>query len=276
MKKPHTIKIELTQGCNRSCHFCPFSKLYKNNINFLKLSTINLLINQIKSWDNKFRIEMAMFGEPTLNPNIIPILKKIRELKKSQLMLCTNGDMLRKNTEENISKLFDAGLNILTIDCYETSTYNYFKKLNKKFNIFDFYKDNYPLYTHKNFNQKHIVLLDSVFKRDGESPLRKIHNYAGATQKNIPEQPFNKTCVIPFRELTVDYKGDVLFCCHDGRKQLIINNIKKQHIKNIWFSKKYNYYRKKLLAKNRNFIPCKECDYFGGFRKGLIYNWFEK
>ena len=63
----------------------------------------------------------------------------------------------------------------------------------------------------------------------------------------------------------MDYQGDVLMCPHDWGKKVILGNLNKNKLIDIWFSKKSMGIRKMLNNSNRNFSPCNICDVDGTF-----------
>ena len=72
-------------------------------------------------------------------------------------------------------------------------------------------------------------------------------------------------CYIPSYTFFLDYQGDVLMCPHDWGKKLILGNLNKQKLLDIWFSNKSMQIRKTLNKSNRNFKPCNVCDVEGTF-----------
>ena len=52
-------------------------------------------------------------------------------------------------------------------------------------------------------------------------------------------------------------------CPHDWGKKLILGNLNKEKLIDIWFSKKSMRIRKMLNQSNRNFSPCNVCDVDG-------------
>ena len=72
-----------------------------------------------------------------------------------------------------------------------------------------------------------------------------------------------KTLAIFLLILFLDYQGDVLMCPHDWGKKLILGNLNKEKLTDIWFSKKSMRIRKMLNQSNRNFSPCNVCDVDG-------------
>src|SRR5205085_11607477 len=68
------------------------------------------------------RIELAMDGDPPLDPHHVDLIRILREhLPDNQIMLTSNGSgLLRGNPVERITDLMEAGLNILALDDYKT------------------------------------------------------------------------------------------------------------------------------------------------------------
>ena len=52
-------------------------------------------------------------------------------------------------------------------------------------------------------------------------------------------------------------------CPHDWGKKIILGNLKKEKLLDIWFKEKSIKIRKILTNKNRNFSPCNVCDVDG-------------
>ena len=63
----------------------------------------------------------------------------------------------------------------------------------------------------------------------------------------------------------MDYQGDVLMCGHDWGKKVLLENLNKEKLLDIWFSKRSMKIRKMLNKSNRNFTPCNICDVDGTF-----------
>ena len=79
------------------------------------------------------------------------------------------------------------------------------------------------------------------------------------------KEPLKKPCYIPSYTFFLDYQGDVLMCPHDWGKKVILGDLNKEKLKDIWFSKKFMRIRKMLNKSNRNFTPCNVCDVEGTF-----------
>lgn len=275
---PYSIQIELSNNCTRRCKWCGVSTIKAKPHQDQKFMSTELATNiakQLGTWFGHKRIEFALRGEPTLNPKCIEITKIFREnFPKSQLMITTNGDIIRKNINI-INDLFDNGLNILLVDAYER--YDWWKEQlsNLRFNFFDFYEDKPMVYGYIGYKEQRIILMDSIIKKNRQTMIRRLNNQGGSV--NCPElgivpltYPLMRRCSNPFRELVIFNDGSVPICCMAGYKnKFIVGKTPEQSLKDIWNSDLYNAVRKLLYHKQRIFLPCLRCDY-KGYRLGLL------
>jgi len=289
IKRPFTIKIEFTRGCNFSCKFCPIDvlKMYSKDKKFLDPDTCRIIANQIKSVNPDGRIELTMRGEPTLNPDMLSNLNILREtLPNIQISMFTNGALFFKNPNM-IMNIIDAGVNILNIDCYN-GTYGRFTAIAndiisvgnddvilEDFRSFSAYK------RHRNGNKLRVINLVPDIQ-EGEVDVRQIHNNAGNVNpeylKNLPgyvkhKLPMERRCARPFHELVVTYDGDVLICCQDWQAQNVLGNVFDNTLEELWWGKSHWLILRSLYKKDRgSMVPCDKCDYKGGYRLGLLHN----
>ena len=76
-------------------------------------------------------------------------------------------------------------------------------------------------------------------------------------------EPLKNRCNYPAYTFFIDYNGDVITCSHDWGKKLLMGNLYKESIFQIWTGAKFSEARKKLLKADRNFSPCNVCDVRG-------------
>lgn len=284
---PWTVKIETTEGCNRSCSFCPVPKIYGKHYNFLTAEVAAEIVKQLIEWDadRKWRFELAMLGEPTMNKDLPAILKVIRTIPKAQITLFTNGDILKRDLSKAI-QLFDSGLNILAVDCYDKENLEFYSgsslKLDGKTRRYNYFQDNYPLYSSKpgGWKLRDLVIIDDIASTQDIAKLRKMHNYGGNVDNSVfgvkeLTEPLKKGCEKPFRDLVISHRGDVLVCCLDANKDLKIGNIFQTPLKDIWYGKGFMSIRKSLANGERIGKPCEGCNWFGGFKQYIAYNDFK-
>jgi len=280
--RPYTIKLELVKGCTRACDFCAINKVIKpedrGKFSFSKKELIIKVAKECNTWLGKYRIEMGLRGEPLKHPHIIDVVKLLKEHSpKAHLLIFTNGDTLLKNDKwdlTTIKGLFDAGLNALVLDSYDKKRVELSKvlkgqnlgdiKINIDGNCFN-YKPK-----RKEINLTGITAL-------GNQNIRNWHNVGGNLPKESAkkygvdiDEPLVKSCVKPFRELTITWDGNVCLCCLDWSEDIKFGNITKESLQEIYYSRKMDVVRELLTRKQRIFNPCKLCSHFGGFRKGMI------
>jgi radical SAM protein with 4Fe4S-binding SPASM domain len=73
---------------------------------------------------------------------------------------------------------------------------------------------------------------------------------------------FYQACDIPFSSLNVLFNGDVIMCCGDWGRQVVVGNVKTSSLYEIWNGKAYNELRRKIVEKRYNEIQiCAKCTF---------------
>jgi len=248
---PSVFEISPSGTCNRKCGFCPRSAPdFKDVKEFISLDLIKKICIELDEIKWTGLMLFSGFVEPLLNKNIYEILYNVRKiLPKCKIELVTNGDVLNI---ERVKKLFLNGLDSFYISVYdglerEKELINICKKAGLNDNQFKIRKRYLPE------NQDFGITLT---------------NRGGTMDKaeyKIPslKEPLDRPCYYPSYHFFMDYNGDALICSHDWGKKLIVGNLKKQKILDIWLGDKYLNQRKNLLKNKREVSPCKECDVIG-------------
>ena len=283
LNKPWSSQIELTFGCDDRCPMCYSQVLSKppKEYDFMSIHTANTISTKMRDsgWDN-IRLEFAMRGEPTLNPNFHKIIRLFhKKLPHSQIMVTTNGN---HSTPQFIKKFFNAGGNILMIDCYHKNIEKRRWELEEcGFKVVDFYEDDFNPYHRHNPLKTHIVCLVDDIKINNKKDMKKILcNHGGNVDYDkiskygvYPlNEPLEKKCTKPFREIVFFYDGTIPLCCEDANGDYYLSNVHMiSNLDSFWKNNlKLNNARLLLYNKRRNFPPCEYCDYFGGMRQGFL------
>lgn len=288
--RPWLFKVELTRGCNLACRFCPIYALpeYSENMRFLNPDMMRRIAEGINEINPRGRVEMTMRGEPTLNIYLEDNLGVLREVvPELQLSMHTNGLLLLKK-QYRIDQLFDFGLNILNIDCYN-NTEDRFHALaceeceelssGADFDLVD-HNDFSAYRRHGNGHELRVVsLIPDIADPDQPISVRQIHSNAGNGDPVVLEKEFGcppllqtlkKKCVRPFRECVITCDGEVILCCHDWKAEAVMGHLNEQTLEEIWFGDVHLQHLRDLYNRDRHVTPCNRCDYFGGYRQGLI------
>lgn len=277
---PFCIQVEFCEGCNLYCEFCGLRGIRKGPGGPYKLmtkKTAEAIAMSIAEHGWNSRIEFAMHGEPTMNPDYINLVGIFREyLPKNQLMMTSNGGGLLKKPGpvKNVEDLFEAGLNVLALDNYVN--YNVVPKVRKKleamtdaeFNIWD-YPSTIEASPHKRWGRKakEVIIVEDISVADIGSHA-SLNNHCGAAGP-LDHSAQGKRCAKPFRELTVRWDGNVAFCCNDWRGTLNVGNVHKRTLKDIWHDDIFHAARKHLYHGMRTFTPCYGCNALS-YRVGLL------
>jgi len=283
---PFCVQVEFTEGCNLGCSFCGLQQVRENGANgpegkhgrasamkFLTLENAEIIAQRVAETKWTPRIEFAMHGEPTMNPNYIEIVGIFRKyLPKTCLQLTSNGGglLLGKGYSHNINRLMEAGLNILNLDNYDTV--NIVDKILQGYNgphrVWKYPQEimGNPHRRRKPHEHDIVVTQDISLASKGNHSL--IKNHAGAS---FPpnENAQGKRCAKPFRELSIRWDGNVSICCNDWPGRYKIGNALTTSLKELWLGEGFKAARQALYHGQRTFTPCKGCDHTS-YRPGLL------
>lgn len=112
LKKSNKLLIILTKECNRQCPFCidrPNRKYYKDDVRFIKLKTVDKILNFAE--EHQIKTIALNGGEPTLHPQIVDIAKMIKA-RGFQVKLFTNYDF------PEVVKKLDGIVDIIRVSYY--------------------------------------------------------------------------------------------------------------------------------------------------------------
>lgn len=273
---PFAVQIELTEGCNLYCDFCglqgirgPKDKTFK----FLTIERADVIAKRIADAGWHARIEFAMHGEPTMNPDAAVIVARFRaHLPKNQLMMTSNGGGIVGNPIDRLTELFDAGLNVFAFDHYE------YVKIGDKimrqltrdlpFNVHR-YPAQLDASPHRRWSRDARVFIDiKDISQSEDGTHASLNNHCGAGAPPN-DRGTGKRCAKPFRELSIRWNGDVAICCNDWRGVYKCGNALDESIESLWQGPAFTAARKFLYRGMREFAPCKGCDALS-YRVGLL------
>jgi organic radical activating enzyme len=260
MKMFSTIAIEINSWCNRKCSFCP-NAYHDRPHEFMNYDLLTSIFEQLKEY--KGRVELYMYNEPFLHPNLCKIISSCRKYSsKSKIMIATNGDFLNKY---NINLLFYSGLTQLQINVYEETMLNKITGVTKTLpkNIVEG-----NIYGH---SKKLVYSIEKKWKTINNKLGRfELSNRSGLIPFPKTVLPIKSTCVRPFRSLQINWKGEAVLCCNDYLAKVVVGNAAKESLLEIWNGEKLQSYRKKLQDKDRDMFLCSTCSFKGGAYKHLL------
>jgi hypothetical protein len=282
---PYAVQVELTEGCNLRCSFCGLSGIRgdDNDFRFMTLNTAEQIARELAAAKWNSRIEFAMHGEPTMNPDANEIVAIFRQhLPKAKLMMTSNGGGLMVNPMKRIQLLFAAGLDTLALDEYQDIGLVPKIKIGLMQDIpgvaledirkiGDLYFHHYPAdpegNPHQRKNTKRLVFIAPIdVSTKGTHATLNNHASSGAPPNSNAD---GKRCAKPFRELSFRWDGSVAICCNDWRGEYPIGNIHDIGLLDIWHHTRFTAMRRLLYHGIRDTGPCLGCD-ATSYRPGLL------
>lgn len=250
---PLFISVETINRCNGTCPFCPCN--IRDEIRpYMEMSdeVFNKIINDLSEMKYSGTLMLLANNEVFLDKKIMDRIKIARKkVPKCHMKIITNGKLLT-------TKIFDELNNKRLIDELVINNYNSSTKLNCQVQkIYDLYKD-------KELNMEVIINIryanEVLSNRAGTSPNKK-------EMKGI----IKDFCVLPYTDININPKGNLLICCCDAVEKTNLGNIMDDSLINIFNNEKYRMIRKRMKKGRHNYSFCKHCDFNDiGTRKDLI------
>jgi len=256
-----SIELNITELCNRKCVFCPRvdPNVYPNRNLNMTLELVDRIATEVARENLKCRISFSGFGEPLLHTGFIQILKLIRaHLPSNTIEMNTSGDRL---DPAKIRELYEAGLTYLYVNLYDGPEQRAWFE----------------------------TMFADAGAEDGRWRLRPhwpdatedfgltLNNRSGMV--NAPairlgpiSEPLRMRCHYPFYKMLVDWNGDVLFCSNDWGREIVVGNLERQGLRDIWLSDRMLDVRRALAKGDRTSSPCSRCNVHGVLHGGESFN----
>jgi len=277
-KYPFGVEIGTTNLCNAECIMCPHLKLKK--MGTMDMGLYRKIIDNCERLGIKV-ITLSFFGEPFLDKELI---EKIKYAKGKGMFVAfySNASLLN---EEWAKKIINSGLDGITIsfDGYSKETYEKIRVGLKfevvKKNILNLIETKKKM--KKNNPQIILVLVEleenkkeiKQFYKEWNKKVDGINiinmrNWANKIKKEGTKESFHfnknlkkKPCSLIWREMVVDWNGEVVLCNDDWNHSNVLGNLKKQTIEEIWKGEKLNKIRKAHMKGEFSKIPlCSGCN----------------
>ena len=287
---PSLIQLQTQSSCNGACIICPYPKVYKK----LQQGTMdwNLykeIVDQCAFNKNLKVFCLMLQNEPFLDDRIFKFIEYFKNSgSKAIVSIGTNGTML---TPDVVSKLIDSRLDVLTISL-NAHTEKTFEKLSPNFDFKDIMEKVNHLLSHdlghlfirisyvvNKYNKNEIKEGVRYWHSKGvESRCVGLSNRCGSLKerydmlkpnlskiKGIKSQAikiFYAECTLPFFNFCILFNGEVILCCNDWERNVILGNVRKNSIAEIFNSAYLGDVRRKIIeGKHREIFHCKHCSF---------------
>jgi radical SAM protein with 4Fe4S-binding SPASM domain len=288
---PSIFQIQTINLCNAACEMCPISKM--SNVKPEKMSN-RLYEKIIKEISQEHLTYTSVYpylqNEPLMDADIFNKIKLIKKFSNGRIStgLVTNGSLL---TEKKIDELVKSEIDeiIISLDAYTEETFNKIrqgldlKKILK--NIDNLLNSDFKGYLSVKFviqkkNISEIKIFKNYWKEKKVSietsyinnRTGDVNNFNNISLKNNDIGFFKRLnnklqkklimgCHMPIINFNILSNGDVILCCNDYSRKVILGNVKESSIKEIWNNKEYKMIRELIYKNKFSEIPaCRKCD----------------
>ena len=245
---PIVLDVELTNYCNFKCAMCPTgNKMVKREKGFISNALMDKIIFEAAQF--KTAIRFVRWGEPLYHPRLLGFVKAIHGLS----LLChinTNGSLL---DIDFIHEIIHIPLDSIKISVHMYSVEDMVKQL----------------YLRRNFRKKPFIHVgttknelhgfEQVF-RETFSPFADKVTISKTKDLKQQSDIIPDPCSEVFDKLSINWDGTVSACCADYDKKMLVGDLNKQTLKQIWDSDKLAEYRRSILNKEIDKLEiCKRC-----------------
>jgi MoaA/NifB/PqqE/SkfB family radical SAM enzyme len=267
------MQIEFVEGCNLRCSFCGLNGIRgkANDYKFMTPALAETICDRIKEAGWHPRIEFAMHGEPSANPQFIELLRLFRRQLPSRihLMMTSNGLGFVKDPTLTIDQALEC-LNVLALDWYQgirlvPSILERYHGIHQVLH--------YPKLKVANPHRRrgpdchHLVVVQDI-EQATKGTHATLNNHAGCGAP-LNSSAQGKRCAKPFRELSIRWDGKVAICCNDWRGLYQCGDVVNESLDALWQGPAFVAARRKLYHGLRDFGPCQGCDALS-YRPGLL------
>lgn len=286
--KSSEIRFETTTKCNYNCIICARDK-FQRKIETMPLGGFKNLFDKILSETSQYNtVTFSGFGEPLLDETLNDKIKYVKS-KGFDVLILSNASLL---TVRRFKELEDIGVRSIRISFYGMSPEVYssvhgipdLNRFNKvKENVVEIArikKKTEILLTYNVVEGINSSETDSwiEFWKDHVDLVEvwRPHNWVDGRNYRSVQNNKLRTCGRPWNTpLQVQVDGTVNMCCFDFNGKLLLGDLNKQTLKEIFLSENFN----KILHchETGNFagsnLICEDCDQRNAIRSNImIYN----
>jgi radical SAM protein with 4Fe4S-binding SPASM domain len=288
LKTPFVIFVDPSDICDFQCKFCPTAdrelmKKIPGRNHIMDFNLYKKIIDDICKFEKPIKVlRLYKDGEPLLNPQFAKMVKYAKEKKCSKRIdTTTNASLL--NPKRNL-EIIEAGLDRINISIEGVNEKQYLEFSKYKIDFDKLVGNIRHLYENRKNCEIFIKICgDTISKEDKkkfyeifgdiadgvyiehimacwpEFELKgvKVNQEVGLYGQKIKEV---QVCPYVFYSFSINSDGSASACFLDWSKKLIIGDVKKESVKDIWNGKKLLSYQKMFLEKKRKEHPvCGNC-----------------
>jgi MoaA/NifB/PqqE/SkfB family radical SAM enzyme len=278
LRRPLKVTIEITNACNSDCIMCPRQSMTRpvGNMDFE-------LYKKIVSDCGRIGVKIIQpfnFGEPLLNKRLGDFIRYAKDNTKSRVQISTNGAML---DDEKAREIFDSGLDRINIDI-DGFTKDTYEKVRRNLD-FDSVVENTERFIEmkKRLNKKVFITVSIINMKETSGEIEKFRKFwrpkvnrvlnvkyntwtGSVSDRNTSAGnggKFNCPCKMLWDQMVILQDGRVALCCLDYDGKVIVGDMKRETILEVWNGKPLNSLRQKQIELKFDEIPaCRACNQY--------------
>ncbi|WP_320172158.1 radical SAM/SPASM domain-containing protein [Maridesulfovibrio sp.] len=284
---PRLLEIELARVCNFRCLMCPVGTgVIKRKPGYMTADLYERILDDAA--EHNMALRFIQWGEPTLHKDWLKHMKQAKD-KGVIVHFNTNGSMLN---HENMQSVIDYEIDSVKFSFQgvdaksymEMRNKDYFDEMLKKIKLlYSLRGDREKPYIHasttityetpeqvESFKKMLEPITDKVsvgrtnfYRFDissadiSEEERERFERLKSA--ENLVKKRLN-CCPEVYDKLSIHYDGKVSACCLDYDEVMVVGDLNRQSLKDIWNSPKLDLYRKELAKGNfGKFELCRSC-----------------
>lgn len=281
---PFLVDIELTNHCNLKCIFCGQQAMTRDK-GFISEQILKKVVDECSNYNTPIRF--IRWGEPFLHPRIIDFCRYVKS-KGIPLHITNNGLKLK---EKEMKSLINLKVDSIIFSFQGATKKQYELMRNNK--MYDVLKLNILKFVKLRGNKEYpFIHISSTMTDETEEEINDFVNYWGnivdsvgigktnlsrlsyhqiksletinklkILQKQETIKKFYRPCTEVYQKLSVDWNGKVSCCCGDYDNFLVVGNVNKTTLFDIWNNSTRLKLFRKMLDENlhKSLNLCSTC-----------------
>jgi radical SAM protein with 4Fe4S-binding SPASM domain len=280
---PKTVQFETHSACNAACIFCPYSTTYQTQPKgFMDDALFNKIVDELSRHKVR-RISPYLNNEPFLDRGLVGKLALIKEkIPDSKIVITTNGSKLDDKTIEALIASKSLRALYISFQGIEKGPYEetmrgslVFEETMKNVeNLIEKWKaaggeNLFKIYVTMVATNKIDPLKATEFwKNKGiRSKWTPLENRGGNIEeaKKLTPKEAKLTryvnCTRLYKQAYILFNGDMVLCCTDYERKVVLGNVGETSIEEVWNSKKARTIRRLFWEGRLDEITlCRDCE----------------
>jgi pyruvate-formate lyase-activating enzyme len=275
-RKLRFLALETSTICSQRCTFCPVSTQGRPNT-WMSADTLDRVIESLREQPVE-TVYLNGFNEPTLTPNLVEIVKRLRAVSSAHITLNTNGSGLRAKLAD---ELIAAGVpefvvNLSTIDPEEYARVRGYSDVGRVLRNVEHLLER----AREKGASVTLLVLGNLDERHAENVLAIERRFAHLSPKVVicplgeyAGDPRNTTVLHPGRLrgcgqedrpnqwVHLAANGEALLCCHDYAQAYVVGDVNVQSLDGIFNDGRLEQFRRWISGAEEapaDFI-CRRC-----------------